>query len=448
MTLPKTPLEEWIKGKIGLEPHDRLTREALADYQLTRLRWTLKYVQDHSPFYRQHLAAFSTAGIDSVEGLNGLPLTMAEDIRRNPLAFLCVSQGEVSRVVTFPSIETYGGPKRIFFTQADLDLTVDFFHHGMSTMVAPGQRVLILLPGRQQDSVGDLLVRGLARLQVKGVVHGPMEDPVKTIAAILDLDIDCVVGIPIQILSLARHPAASEIPKGRIKAVLLSTDYVSQSIVTEIKRVWGCPVYPHYGTAEMGYGGGVACAALNGYHLREADLYFEIVDPDSGDPVPLGRTGEVVFTSLTREGMPLVRYRTGDLAAFIPGPCPCGSVLGRLGKIQARREDLITLKGGLILGMADLDEAVLAVSEVLNYQAEIYYREDRELLRLTVVTKAENNRRIVSHVQEAVGRLAPVLAALGQGILDVEIGCQSHDEWVTTGTTKRTILDRRGFKTS
>lgn len=448
MTLNKTPLENWIKGKIGIRPHEGLTREALAEYQRDQLRQTLDYVREHSPFYQKRLAAYSSAGIDRPEDLTGWPMTTAEDIRKDPWQFLCVSQGEVSRVVTLPSEEAADGPKRVFFTEADQELTVDFFHHGMSTLVAPGQRVLILMPGHQPDSVGDLLARGLARLDVQGYVHGPVRDPAETIAAILDLEIDCLVGIPVQVLGLVRHPRGRDIPKGRLKGLVLSTDYVARSIVSEINRLWGCPVYPHYGTTEMGYGGGVACAALRGYHLREADLWFEIVDPDSGRAVPDGLTGEVVFTTLTRKAMPLVRFRTGDLAAFIPGPCPCGSTIRRLGQVRSGRENPIAPQGTLQLGMADLDEAIFHISAVLNYQAEIHGRQGREKLRLAVVTMAENTEPVVREVREAVGRLASVKTALSQERLEIEINCQNQNGWFTTGVAKRAIIDRRRKKIS
>jgi phenylacetate-CoA ligase len=443
MTLKKTPIENWIKGKIGLESQEGLTREALKDYQMDRLRKTLGYVQECSPFYRQRLVARSSGGIHKPEDLSDWPLTTADDIRKDPLQFLCVSQGEVSRAVTLPSDEPTDGPKRIFFTEGDLELTVDFFHHGMSTLVAPGQRVLILMPGYQPDSVGDLLARGLARLNVQSYLHGPVRDPAETIAAIIDLNIDCLVGIPVQVLGLVRHPRAGDIPRERLKGLVLSTDYVARSIVSEISRLWGCPVYPHYGTTEMGYGGGVACAALNGYHLREADLLFEIVDPDSGRPLPPGEAGEVIFTTLTRKAMPLIRFRTGDLAAFIPEPCPCGSAIRRLGQVRSGRENPIPLKSALKLSTVDLDETIFTIPAVLNYRAEIHGREGREYLRLVLVTTAENTARVVNDVKEAIGRLDSVRTALSQGPLEIEVDCQDHDEWLSTGVAKRKIIDLR-----
>jgi phenylacetate-coenzyme A ligase PaaK-like adenylate-forming protein len=88
---------------------------------------------------------------------------------------------------------------------------------------------------------------------------------------------------------------------------------------------------------EMGLGGAMACEERVGYHPREADLIFEIIDPQTGGPLPEGEVGEVVFTTLTRAAMPLIRYRTGDLSRWIPGNCPCGSVLKRLDRIADRK---------------------------------------------------------------------------------------------------------------
>ena len=109
--------------------------------------------------------------------------------------------------------------------------------------------------------------------------------------------------------------------------MLLSADYVSPACRELLKESWGCAVFEHYGMTETGLGGAVSCEAHYGYHPREADLLFEIVDPATGRPLPPGERGELVFTTLTRRAMPLIRYRTGDFSRFFPEPCPCGTGL-------------------------------------------------------------------------------------------------------------------------
>ena len=168
-----TPLDRWTRRRIGQSGARPLQRNDLARYQLAALNRTLAHVRQNSPFYRRHLADLSLP-LGSLDDLAALPVTTAADLRRDPLALLCVSRDRIARAVTLETSGTTGAPKRLFFTDADLELTVDFFQHGMSTLVGPGQRVLILMPGQLPGSVGDLLVRALARMDVRGIVHGPV----------------------------------------------------------------------------------------------------------------------------------------------------------------------------------------------------------------------------------------------------------------------------------
>ena len=329
-----TPLDEWIHKKINGEG-SCLGKADLEAYQLDKLNWTLSYVRKHSPFYRQHLAGLPDQ-IHALAELNQFPLSGADDLRREPLAFVCVPQDQIHRIVTLQTSGTTGQPKRVFFTAEDQDLTIDFFGVGMSVLTEPDERVLILLPGERPGSVGELLSRGLTRAGKVPVAHGPVVDPLLTLERMEQAGIDCLVGAPVQVLSLAEHWQPG---KRKPRTVLLSTDYVPNAIVHRIEETWGCEVFNHYGTTEMGLGGGVECSAHRGYHLREADLYFELIDPKSGFPAAKGEDGEVVFTTLTRQGMPLFRYRMDDLSRFLPEYCPCGTSLRTLekpGSTQAR----------------------------------------------------------------------------------------------------------------
>jgi phenylacetate-CoA ligase len=332
----RTPLEALTKAKIGLPDSRELTLEALADYQLDKLRAALEYVKSNSPFYRRHLSVQSSNTLESLKDVARWPLTTGDDLRRDPMAFLCVSQSAVERVVTLPTRTAPEAPKRLFFSAADLELAVDFFHHGFATGLAPGQRMLVLMPCQSPHSVGDLLSRALERVPVHPIRHGPMQSPQAVVEAVMHQGIDCMVGIPSEMAMLAQYPGAAEIPRGQIRSIWLGTQNMRRSLVGEIERFWGIPVFQHYGAAEMCPGGGVQCAARDGFHLREADLYIEIVDPRTAQPVADGEFGEIVVTSLTREAMPLIRYRTGHGAAIMTAPCPCGSKLRRMTALKDR----------------------------------------------------------------------------------------------------------------
>jgi len=441
--MKKTPLEAWIRSQLMATGEGLLTTQLIERYQLEKLREVVSCVMQKSPFYRQLFAGVETPDIEGLAAFSRLPFTTPRDVREQGMRLLCTSQDEVERIVTLQTSGTTGAEKRLFFTAADLELTVDFFRHGMTTMVEAGATVIIFLPGERPDSVGDLLSRALTSIGVKPVVWGPVRDLAAARSEILSHASPCLVGIPTQILALARGMGEETIPAGWVSSVLLSTDYVPNAIKAELERRWGCRVFGHYGLTETGLGGGVECQAGDGYHLREADLYTEIIDPDSGQPVADGRPGEVVFTTLTRQGMPLVRYRTGDLARILPAPCPCGTVLKRLGRVQGRIEYNLQLQQGLSINMSALDETLFPIAGLLNYTAEISDDAGQDQLHLCLHVCEGAEERVAREVVTVVLRSEPLAQLFRQRALAVGSITFSTAGWVTSGTGKRQIRDSR-----
>jgi phenylacetate-CoA ligase len=218
---------------------------------------------------------------------------------------------------------------------------------------------------------------------------------------------------------------------------------VPSALVDELKRTWGCAVFGHYGTTEMGLGGGVECEAFSGYHLREADLLFEIVDPASGRALPKGQTGEIVFTTLTRGAMPLVRYRTGDLSRFVPEPCPCGTVLPRLAKVRGKIDDMVALGNGAWLGIADLDEVLFSMPEIVNYAASLTRKGTADRFGLEIYPGSHADRPSDGRIVEALMQVPAISFAAGNGTLLLDPIRVANKDWITTGATKRAIVVRR-----
>ncbi len=348
--MKRTPLDAWIAAKTN--------HTDLAAYQTQKLRETVEWARVRSKFYRGRLA--DAPPITGLGDLKWLRFTTANDIRREPLQLVCVSQDDIHRVVTLDTTGTTGSPKRLYFTREDQELTIDFFHVGMSTFTDPGDRVLILLPGQTPGSVGDLLATALERLGAIPFKYGAVDDPAAVADVIRRESINVLVGVPVHLLVLARTQPAFE-----LKSVLFATDHVPDPIRETVTRTWGCEAYDHYGMTEMGLGGGVECEARRGYHLREADLLFEIIDPQTELRLPDGEYGEIVFTTLTRRGMPLIRYRTGDYGRFLPGACPCGTSLKTLERVARRLNGRIPLGDGHIT-IAELDRMLFSVENVVN----------------------------------------------------------------------------------
>ena len=446
-TIERTPLESWIALKLGVSG-ERLRREHVERYQLERLRRTVEWAHRHGRFYRRlrmgakHAESLQGSrprerdllDLASLADLRLLPFTTALDLRERGPELLCVSQDDVRRVVTLDSSGTTGTPKRLYFTADEQELTVDFFRVGMSTLTAPGDRVSILLPGAVPGSVGDLLALALRRSGVTPIPHGFVRDLPAAVDLLRRERPTALVGVPVQVLALARYAEEVAGESFRLKSVLLASDHVPDSIVRELTRAWGCQVFEHYGMTEMGLGGGVDCEAHAGYHLREADLYVEIVDPLTGEPLPEGVRGEVVFTTLTRRGMPLVRYRTGDLSRFLPGPCPCGTVLRRLERVRGR------LAGQTVdVTMPELDEALFAVPGVVDFA--VVASRDPSSLAITMWSLRPARHGVEGAVHEALDQVPAICAARRAGTLSVTVSTACVGERLPRGPEKRTIAE-------
>ncbi len=356
---------------------ERPQPNALLARQMADLRSAVARAKRQSRYYGEALRDFDADSLRSPEDLARLPFTLPADLARDPLPFLCVRPHEAARIVTVATSGTSGAAKRVFFTEADLRRTVDFFGQGMRELAEPGQTVAILLPGATESGVGRLLQESIVGIGARGVLcprGGNCPETRETIRTA-----HCLVGMPADLLYLCRRDGGL-----RPATVLLSADYVPCSVVESLESAWRCRVFSHYGLTETGYGCAVQCRCRAGHHLRSAELFVEIVDIATGRPLGPGRRGEVVVTTLRREAMPLVRYRTGDLASWEEGPCGCGGLLPRLGRVEGRRENEIECTGGETLSIHRLDELLFALPEVRNFRACLRWGGRRDTLLLRV----------------------------------------------------------------
>ncbi len=340
------PLDIWLARQCGARSSGELPGR-LAIAQTALLRSTLRQAV-RGAFYAARLRECKL-DITSVGDLERLPFTTAEDLR-NWGDFLCVSQGDVQRMVTLHTSGTTGQPKRLAFTDADLARTRDFFAVGMSQLVGAGQRLAVLLPGAERpDGVADLLRQALGAAGVDVLapppeVHAtpspdadPCAEPGKALAQWLEqAKPHCLVAAPAQLALLLKHfPHRG--PQG-LAGILTSAEPLDDALGLALRRAWQCEILDHYGLTETAYGCAVECPAHQGFHVRELDVLIEIVDISGRKILAQGEEGEVVITTLQRQAMPLVRYRTGDVACLLPAPCACGSPLRRLGPVRGRIE--------------------------------------------------------------------------------------------------------------
>ena len=353
---PPTPLDGWIhslfqQGGSGVA-------EPPQNWQAAQIRAALAYAKNNSPFYKKHLAAFTPEEVKHTSSLASFPFTSGEDLAEFGSQMLCTSLGDVSRIHTLPTSGSTGKPKRVWFTDPDLQRTIDFFAVGMQQVAGNSKKAAILMSDNKPGSIATLLQQALKQIGVESTILGTLQSQPHFSTNTLK-DVECLVGLPCDLLYLCRT-----LPRLRPYSVLLSADYIPDTVIETLQTIWQCKVFCHYGMTETGYGLAVQCLAGQGQHLRSADFYIEIVHPETGTVLPEGEEGEIVLTSLRDQALPLFRYKTGDWGCLIPGACPCGSTLPRLGKIKGRIANLYAP-----YNIHWLDEIVFADPAVLAYRS-------------------------------------------------------------------------------
>ena len=426
-----TPVDELVARRLGLVLP--LSRDDLERAQMALLRQTLVHATAFSQFYRERFANVDIASCQNLADLDQIPLLTGQDLSRDGSRLLCVSQSQVARIVSLTTSGSTGKPKRLHFTHQDLAATTDFFLSGMRSLVASGDRVLVLLPFSQPDSVGDLLIRAL---RAGGIVCRGLWPPLagaEMVTLVNSWAADCLVGLPAHLLAIAEGGRLSG-----LRSMLLCSDYAAPALRQRIETACGCQTFLHYGMTETGLGGGVECSVHQGCHLRESDLLVEIIDPGSGSRLGPGQSGEVVITTLARQGMPLIRYRTGDRASLETTVCACGGVTSRLTHICGRLAGSI-LSGG-ILNSYQLDDFLFQIPGLFDYRLRLD-RGEVDRLHIDYLAASETSPsdkeicRTLLEVPVILRSLVKHKLILGE-IKQVEAFPPDH-------TVKRTIIDQR-----
>jgi phenylacetate-CoA ligase len=353
---------------------DRVDSALFQEYRLYRLKKTLRYAYEKSKFYRELFdgAQVDLNAIHSVADLKKLPFTEPADLARDNYRFLCVSQAKVEKPVTYTSTGTTGPQKRVFFTDGDLENIRRFLGVGMNTVTGPEGVIQILLPNSQGRGIGSLLAAGLKDMGMKAYVTGMEMDSAAQIQHTVANKPNVWFGDTGTIYRITKEMEPKvALAKLGVKVMFLTMGYVADTVARNLERIWDCRVCTHYGLTEMGWGLAVDCSSGAGFHYNEFDVIAETVDPQTGEPLPDGAEGELVFTSLGREAMPLIRYRSRDIATLTSAPCPCGCHLQTMGHVKRRAEGVITLPDGAQIYPSLFDDVLYRFNSVVDYDIYI-----------------------------------------------------------------------------
>lgn len=344
--------------------------DALFDeYRIWQIKKTVKLVKENSAFYGRLYAQHNVGAddINSLEDLAKLPFTEPKDLSGTSYGFLCTSQSDVEKPVTFFSSGSTGMKKRIFFSQADIRKIFEFLPRGMNTVVDRDEgRCLVFLQNSQGRGIGSILANSLIAFGMQAWAADLRDDPDDIYKTTVDNAVNVWFGDAMTIYRATRIlEKRHELSALGMKCIFITMMNIPQSMIDYLARAWNCRVSTHYGLTESGWGLAVDCDVCPGYHYNELDHFIEIVDPETGAPVPYGQEGEVVLTNLSRDCMPLVRYRTGDIAHVEKSVC--GSHLFVLGHIKRRKEGAYSLSGRELYP-ALFDEVLFATDGMLDYR--------------------------------------------------------------------------------
>lgn len=380
----------------------RIDKLVFEEYRLYRLKETVKYAYENSRFYKKLFDdnGIKPEDIQEISDLARLPFTNPRDLAAREYDLLCISQSKVEKPVTFTSSGTTGPQKRVFFSDNDIEQITDFLGVGMNTVTGSDGVIQILLPSGSVRGQSELLAEGLRKKGMKAYHTGlflPSEEQVK---ASIANKATVWFGETRLIYRITKEMEKKyELSKLGLRVIFVTTSYLSDNMRKYLEKTWDCKVCTHYGLTEMGLGLAVECPEGEGYHYNQFGVIAELVNPETGEPINDGQEGELVFTSLGREAMPLIRYRSHDIARLSNEKCACGSHLQTISTVKRRLEAIVYLNEETEIYPTMFDDLLFSVADVVDY--DIYLEKgDRPRLIFKVETITERDN--ISHEMEKV----------------------------------------------
>lgn len=367
-------------------------REQLRELQGKRLQKLVAYVYHNVSFYRHKMQAMDLMPDDirSIDDIVKLPFTTKQDLRDNyPYGLMAAPNSEVVRV--HASSGTTGNPTIVGYTRKDLAIWSEVMSRCLSAYGVTREDTFSVSYGYGLFTGGLGAHYGVENLGAT-VIPASTGNTEKHVRLIRDLKITGIACTPSYALYLAETVDKMGIDKKDLSLRIgaFGAEPWTEHMRKEIQERLGLKAYNLYGLSEiMGPGVSCECEVQNGSHIHEDHFYPEIIDPVTLETLPAGQQGELVFTTLTKEGMPLLRYRTKDLTSLMPGICSCGRTSVRMAPIMGRSDDMLIIRGinvfpsqveSVILSMKEFEPRYMLVVDRINnldtLQVQVEVRRD------------------------------------------------------------------------
>jgi phenylacetate-CoA ligase len=392
-----------------------LSKEEIIAMQEIKLQETIAYLNQHSPFYKEFFskARFNPSGIKTMEDLSVIPVTIKEDLQQRNDDFLCVPR---NKIIEYSSTSgTLGNPVTIMLTENDLArLACNEYASFVSTEGSVNDIYQIMLTLDRQFMAGMAYYSGIHKLGAGIIRLGPGVPSLQW-ETILRLKPTAIIAVPSFIVKLISYAQEHKIDINSTtvkKAICVgenirNADFSLNPLGKKITEAWNIKLYSTYASTEM-QTAFTECTECNGGHLQPDLLIVELLD-EMNKAVAPGEPGEVTITTLGVEGMPLLRYKTGDICVYDDTPCACGRNSLRLSPVMGRKKQMLKYKGTTLYPPA-LFDILHEMENVIDYVAEVSSNEmgTDEVLIYIVPDKfdEETNRKIRANLQARL-RVSP-----------------------------------------
>ena len=374
---------------------ETLSRDEIEKIQLERLKETVKRVYEKVPAYRAKMEAAGVTPDDIVtlNDIQKLPFTTKQDMRDNyPYGLFTVPKKELRRI--HASSGTTGKPTVVGYTDHDLDIWKECVARLAVAGGATDEDVAQICFGYGMFTGALGLHNGLEKVGA-AIVPSSTGNTEKQLMYMKDFGTTLLVATPSYAMRIAEvaQQIGIDIKKDlQIKTLLLGSELMTEAMRKELYKVWGEDVNltQNYGMSEL-IGPGVSgeCLELNGMHINEDHFIAEVIDPNTGEVLAPGEKGELVVTCITKEALPLIRYRTRDITRLMYEPCACGRTTVRMENLSGRTDDMLKIRGVNVFP-SQIEEVLINTDGIgPNYEIVVERKDHSDILTVKVEVAAE-----------------------------------------------------------
>ena len=374
---------------------ETLSRDEIEKIQLERLKETVKRVYEKVPAYRAKMEAAGVTPDDIVtlKDIQKLPFTTKQDMRDNyPYGLFTVPKKELRRI--HASSGTTGKPTVVGYTDHDLDIWKECVARLAVAGGATDDDVAQICFGYGMFTGALGLHNGLEKVGA-AIVPSSTGNTEKQLMYMKDFGSTLLVATPsyaMRIAEVAQQIGIDIKKELQIKTLLLGSELMTEAMRNELHKVWGedVNITQNYGMSEL-IGPGVSgeCLELNGMHINEDHFIAEVIDPNTGEVLAPGEKGELVVTCITKEALPLIRYRTRDITRLMYEPCACGRTTARMENLSGRTDDMLKIRGVNVFP-SQIEEVLINTDGIgPNYEIVVERKDHSDILTVKVEVAAE-----------------------------------------------------------